>query len=125
MRVESFLEGSARRFPDKTALVAGERRLTYAELDEQAASLAGALAARGVQRGDRVAVFLENSPEAVVAIFGALKAGAVFTVLNPTTKAEKLAYILNNCRAAALVTQERLLPEAAAAVERAPSVLAT
>jgi amino acid adenylation domain-containing protein len=53
-----------------------------------------------------VAVFLENSVEAVLAIFAILKAGAVFLVINPTTKADKVTYILNNCRATALITHQ-------------------
>jgi amino acid adenylation domain-containing protein len=105
--VQSFLEESARRFPGKTALICGAKRLTYAELERQACRLAHDLAAGGVARGDRVAVFLDNSPEAVVAVFAILKAGAVFLVVNPTVKREKLVYILENCRARGLVTDAR------------------
>ncbi len=107
MQVEQFLETSARRFPDKTALVCDGRRWTYRELDERANCLAHALIAAGVRRGDRVAVYLENSAEAVLSVFAALKAGGVFLVVNPTVKPEKLAYILNNCRAVCLVTDAK------------------
>ena len=100
MRVEQFLRDSARRLPGKTALVAGQARLTFAELDVMSDRLAAALAARGIARGDRVVIFLDNCCEAVVAIFAVLKAGAVFSPVNPSTKADKLAFILNNCRAA-------------------------
>jgi amino acid adenylation domain-containing protein len=103
MQVESFLELSSERFPAKTALVCGGDRLTYREIETQANRLAHSLLAHGIERGDRVAVLLENSAEAVVSIFAILKAGAVFLVVNPTTKAGKLAYILNNCRARGLV----------------------
>jgi len=102
MQLETFLEQSAARFPDKAALVCGKRRLTYAELERSANQLAHALIDQGVQRGDRVAIHLENSVEAVIAVFAVLKAGAVFLMVNSTTKCEKLAYILNDCRAAAL-----------------------
>lgn len=104
MQVEEFLEASARKFPDKTAVVAGEHRLTYADLDRQCNSLAAALVKQGIGRGERVAIVLDNSVEAVVSVFATLKAGAVFVMLNPTIKAEKLSYVLNNCRAAALIT---------------------
>jgi long-chain acyl-CoA synthetase len=103
MQVEQFLEQSVQRFPDKTALVCGDRRLTYLEIEEQSNRLAHALIGEGVQRGDRVAVYLENSVETVVSVFAILKAGAVFLLVNPTTKADKLAYMLNNCRAVALI----------------------
>jgi len=82
MQVEEFLELSARRFPDKTALVCGDPRLNYWEIEEQCNRLAHALIGEGVQRGDRVAVYLENSVEAVVSVFAILKAGAVFLVIN-------------------------------------------
>ena len=107
MQVEEFLELSARKTPDKTALVCQERRLTYRELEEQSNELAHALIAHGVARGDRVAICLENSVETVLSIFAILKAGAVFLVINPTTKPDKLTYILNNCRAVALITDSR------------------
>ncbi|MCX7855329.1 MAG: AMP-binding protein [Anaerolineae bacterium] len=110
--VHHFLENSAERFPDKVALVCDGQRLTYAEIEAQANRLAQALRARGLQRGDRVAVWLPNSVEAVVAIFGALKAGGIFVVLNATTPAEKVARILNNCTASALVLPARQAEEA-------------
>ena len=59
---------------------------------------------RGLRRGDRVAIWLYNSPEVVIALFAVLKAGAVFVILNPTTKWKKVEYILNNSRARALIT---------------------
>jgi amino acid adenylation domain-containing protein len=122
MRVEEFLRASARRYPDKVALVAGGQRLTYGALDELTDRLAAAFVARGVTRGDRVVVFADNSVEAVVAIFATLKAGAVFSPVNASTKADKLAWILQNSEAAALFTQDRLAGVAAEALAEAPSV---
>jgi len=104
MQVESFLELSAARFPDKTALVCSGRRFTYGELETRANRLAVSLIAGGIERGDRVAIYLENSAEAVISIFAILKAGAVFLIVNPTTKPDKASYILNNCRATGLIT---------------------
>jgi amino acid adenylation domain-containing protein len=125
VRVESFLLESARRFPGKTALVAGPARLSYQELAARAAAFAAQLHKHGVARGDRVVIFLHNSPEAVIAVFGTLLAGGVFSVVNPGTKAHKLAYILNHCTAKALVTEPRLAEVANAARERAPAVAST
>lgn len=107
MQVEEFLQLSAQRCPDKTGLVCQQRRLTYWELEEKSNRLAHALIEHGVVRGDRVAIYLENSVEAVLSVFAVLKAGAVFLVINPTTKPDKLAYILNNCRAVALITDSK------------------
>jgi long-chain acyl-CoA synthetase len=125
VRVENFLQESARRFPEKTAIVCGERRLTFREVDAAAARLASTLRARGVGRGDRVVLFLDNSPETVVGLFGVLKAGGVFSVVNPGTKLDKLAYILNNCTARAILTEPRLKPMAEEAAKGAPSVAFT
>ena len=120
IRLDRFLADSARRLPDKVALVCGDRRLTYAELDAAADRLASTFAARGAGRGERVVILAENGWEVAVAVFAAAKAGAVASVVNPTTKAEKLGFILRNCGAAALLTQARLLPVAEAALADAP-----
>ena len=125
MRVEQFLRDSARRCDDKVALVAGDARVTYRELDRASDRLAGALAERGIARGDRVIVFMDNCREAVIAIFAALKAGAVFIPINPSTKAEKLAYVINNCGARALITQHKLRAVASAALAETPSIALT
>ncbi len=107
MLVNDFLENSARRYPDKIALVCEDRRWSYTEIEGMANRLAHALLDHGVQRGDRVAIYLPNSLETVVGIFATLKAGGIFTVVNATTKLDKLTYILNNCRATALITGGR------------------
>jgi long-chain acyl-CoA synthetase len=116
MRVEDFLRHSAARLPDKTALVVGERRISYAELDELSTSLAAGLAANGVRRDDRVLIYLDNGWEAAVAIFAVLKAGATFSPINPSTKPDKLAFIAGNCEARAIITQSRLAGAVAQAI---------
>ena len=122
MRIERFLWEAAGRFPDKTAVVAGDARVTYAELADRAAGLARELKRRGLRRGERAVIFLQNSAEAVAAVFGVLAAGGVFSVINPGTKGDKLAYILNNARASALLTEPRLAAVAKGAAAQAPSV---
>jgi amino acid adenylation domain-containing protein len=89
-------------------------------LDARANRLAWSLIAGGVERGDRVAIYLENSAEAVISIFAILKAGAVFLVVNPTTKADKMSYILNNCRATGLITDRTKLGTLSNAVADSP-----
>jgi fatty-acyl-CoA synthase len=73
----SFLERSAVVFPDRVAIVHGQRRLTYADFASQATRLANALRACGVTPGDRVAYLCPNIPELLVAHFGVPLAGAV------------------------------------------------
>ncbi len=103
MLLQSFLEQSASHHPDKVALIINQSRYTYRELEQQSNRLTHALLERGLQRGDRVAIHLDNSLEAVVAIFATIKAGGVFVMVNPTTKIDKLTYVLNNCRASVLI----------------------
>lgn len=107
MRIEARLRDSARRFGTKPALIAGDIRLTYAELDALSDRLAASLARGGIKAGDRVLMVLDNGHEAVVSFFGVWKAGAVPCPLYPTIKAEKLSVILNSTEASAIITQAR------------------
>src|SRR5947208_3843336 len=99
MLAQEGLQNNRLIHPDKTALVCSGRRLTYAEVDAMADRLANALIDHGVERGGRVAIFLRNSVETVISIYAALKAGAVFVVINHSTKFDKLSYILGDCQA--------------------------
>ena len=116
--VQDFLADAARRLPDKEALVVAKKRYTYAELNQRANALGEALVARGVERGDRVIVFADNTVETYVAFWGVLKANAVVSIINPMTKEDKLAYYLNDCRATALVTDAHLQAVFAPAARR-------
>jgi long-chain acyl-CoA synthetase len=110
MLVQDFLIGSARRFPDKIALVIGGARWTYAALDAATDAWARALVQAGLRPGDRVVLHLPNSLAAVLGIFGTLKAGGVFVPIHPTVKADKLKYILTNCGAFAVLTHPDMCP---------------
>lgn len=109
MLVQNFLEESAHRFPNKAALIHKGERLTYQEVDQKANKVARWLRSQGIQRGDRVAIFLDSSAESVISLFGILKADAIFLMLSPTLKTQKLSYILNNCQAKALITHTNKL----------------
>jgi len=104
---DSLLE-SAERYPEKEALVVEGRSYTYAELLNAVRRFAGTLVERGVKRGDRVAIYMDNTWECAVAIFGTSLAGGVFLVVNPQTKADKLAYVLNDSGATLLATDGHL-----------------
>lgn len=114
MLVQEFLERTVERLPNKVALVDGDRRLTYGEIEERANRLANALVDAGIRRGERVLLYLPNSTELVLLVFAVLKAGAVFVVVNPTTKARKLAAIARDCQASAIATS----PNRAALVQQ-------
>jgi acyl-CoA synthetase (AMP-forming)/AMP-acid ligase II len=109
MLVHDFLQNSAVTRPDKVALICGDKRYTYAQIEEMSNRLANGLIRAGVKRGDRVGIYLNNSLELVVGMFGILKANAVFVVVNRIMKTEKLVFILNNCQAVALLADARAL----------------
>ncbi len=92
--------------PHAEAVVFRDRRLTYAELRARADELARALVALGVGRGDRVAVLLPNRPEWLVAAFAAARLGAVTVGLSTFSSAPELAWLLDHCRPAVIVTLE-------------------
>ncbi|MDA8347688.1 MAG: class I adenylate-forming enzyme family protein [Pseudomonadota bacterium] len=111
---------------DRVALIADGKPYTFGRLLDAALRLAGVLHARGVQRGDRVAIYLENSWTAAFAIYGTLLAGGVFVLINPQTRAEKLEFILRDCSAQAVVTEQPLEPiflDAIGRLEQPPAVL--
>ncbi len=101
--VHEWLSRSARRFPDKVALVCGEQRWTYKALDQRADHLAAALLDAGIRRQDRVAVLMDNCAETVISLYGILKAGGVFIILAGSLKGAKLRYILENSGANILI----------------------
>ncbi len=104
MLLQDWLERHARATPSSPFIIDESSRLSYGELDARASTLATILHARGIARGDRVAIFLENCVEAVISIFAALKAGAVFMPINPQVKADKLKYLFVDSGAKALIT---------------------
>jgi amino acid adenylation domain-containing protein len=108
MLLHHLLESTARRHPAKVALVCDGVRYTYADLETRIDQLARWLRARGVRRGDRVALFLDNGTEMVTGVYAALRIGAVFMPVNSLTKQDKLAYLLNDSRASALITHASL-----------------
>jgi long-chain acyl-CoA synthetase len=104
VNVAGFLEAAARRVPDRTALVFGDRRWTYAELDREAGRVAAGLAGLGVRAGERVSLHLGNRPEFVLAYYGCQKLGATPVALNVTYVRDELAYIIRDSAAVAVLS---------------------
>ncbi len=96
-------EAVADLVPDRDAIVQGARRMTYREFDEAAARFASALEGAGVEADGKVALFLYNCPEYLVAQHGAFKCGAVAVNVNYRYLDEELAYLLDNSEAEVLV----------------------
>ncbi|MEV6737682.1 AMP-binding protein [Streptomyces sp. NPDC051104] len=92
---------------DRTALAYFDGRISYAELDALTDSVAGFLASRGLERGDRVAILLQNSPHFVLALLGAWKAGATVVPVNPMYKSGEVTHVLKDAEVTALVCSDR------------------
>jgi len=90
------LEVAARRYPHKNAYLYLGQPLTWGELHRQAEALAGWLQARGVQRGDRVLLFMQNCPQYVVAAFAVLRADAVIVPVNPMNRADEFGHYITD-----------------------------
>lgn len=116
------MERSVERVPSSVALVCGDQRVSYRELGGRASQLAWALRRRGIGRGDRVALFSANTIDAAIAFWGILQASAVVVPISPLTRTEKLIWLLDHCRASALVTESRLAPVFTPALCRASHV---
>ena len=81
---------------------------TFGQIAARSGALSVWLQRAGIVRGDRVAIVADNCVELVVALWAVLRAGGVFVLVNPTTKADKLAYILDDCSVRGVVAQSRL-----------------
>ncbi|WP_051113575.1 class I adenylate-forming enzyme family protein [Streptomyces davaonensis] len=101
------LRRAAAEVPDRVFLAYFDGRLSYREVDALSDSVAGHLAARGLERGERVAVLLQNSPLFVVAVLGAWKAGATVVPVNPMYKSGEMAHVLRDGEVAALICSDR------------------
>lgn len=112
MPIHHFLEKSATIYPDKTAVIHDEQRITYTQLNTQTDNLAACMQDSGIKKGDRIALLLENGIDYIAAYYATLKLGAVAAPLNPGLKPDGLSYLLNNLEPSAIITgskSERLL----------------
>ncbi len=112
--VHELFEDQAARTPDAVAVVCGDRRLTYRELDDRADRLAHHLAALGVGPGALVGVLLERSPDLIVALVGILKAGGAYLPLDPEAPPQRLAFLLGDGGARLVLSQASLRDRLAA-----------
>ncbi len=120
--IHHMLQSSARRFADKTALVYGDQRLTYQDVLWQVTALAEGLKRLGMERGDRVGIYLDPSMELVVSIFGVSQGGGVFVPVNGLLLSEQVQHIARDCEMSVLITTKKRLAALHAAQEGVPSV---
>jgi len=120
--LHELILASAARDPRHPALTHGTETMDYAELARSVEAFGSGLVALGVERSERVAVFLDKRLETVVSFFGAACAGAVFVPVNPVLKPAQVAYILNDCNVRVLVTTAERLALLAEALEGCPDL---
>jgi long-chain acyl-CoA synthetase len=105
-----FLRDTAGKYPDKTAIVYFDRKITYKELDTITDKFATALTDFGVKKGDKVAIFLPNIPQFIMAYYGAIKTGAIATAISPLYKEREVEHQLNDSEAETIVVLDLLYP---------------
>jgi long-chain acyl-CoA synthetase len=108
--LHGLLEQTAERYPERVATVFFGAKLSYRALNEAANRFAHALLHLGLQRGERVALMLPNCPQFLIAFYGALKAGAVVSAVNPLYTPRELEYQLNDAEVTTLVTLSKFYP---------------
>src|SRR5690606_12113132 len=99
-----LIANAAANRPDASALTFGGQTLSYEALQTAVNAFAAGLAALGLARAERVAVYLDKRPETVIAFFGASAAGGVFVPVNPILNPEQVGYILRDCNVRVLIT---------------------
>src|SRR5918992_584861 len=116
-----LLEASAARYPNRLAVFESDgRTLTYAQLDKQSDALAGFLSQCSVRRGDRVGLAIAKGLQAVISLFGIMKAGAAYVPIDISAPVERGRQILEECRVRALIIDGASLafvPESSGPVE--------
>ncbi len=104
--LKSMLTGAARRHGSRTAIIMGDRRVSFADLDANSNRVARALVKMGVKKGDRVAMIQASNPEFVNIFFGILKAGGIAVPLDSRYVPDELVSLFNDCRPRVLVVEE-------------------
>ena len=113
---------TAQRFPEKEAVIFQGQKISYRELDGLTNSFANALSGLGVNKGDRVALYMTNRPEYIVSFYAIARLGGVATPMNPTYKKDEIQHQLNDAEASLLVVQESLYPLVKSIRSKVPSL---
>jgi len=106
--IGDIIRRSARRYPSKTAIVDGKRRMTFQELEGQSNQFAHYLLSQGFRKGDKIATICQNSADFVVAMFGIHKAGMVWVPINPGLAPADIQYILTHSEARLVIVDDQL-----------------
>lgn len=117
--LSATLTRSAKRFPEKTALIDGDTRLSYREFDQLVSQFSNALLAQGVTAGARVAIISRNCWQFPLASYATARIGAILVPINFVLKADEIAYIFDDAEPEAVIAQEAFIETVNAALQRA------
>jgi acyl-CoA ligase (AMP-forming) (exosortase A-associated) len=109
--LHDLLHNSAERYPDKAAIVDGGSEYTYEDMSRQSGALCAALQDSGVEKGDRVGIYMEKSWEAIVAMLATSRTGAAFVNLNPMFKPPQVRYVTEDCDIRVMIGDSEKLAE--------------
>ncbi|MBN1539049.1 MAG: AMP-binding protein, partial [Candidatus Thermoplasmatota archaeon] len=107
--LSGLLREAAEEHPERVSIYYEEREITYRQLDEMASRFAAGLLKMGIRKGDRVALYMPNYPEWIVAFFGIARMGGIVVPMNTRYRAKEVEYILNNSEATCLVMTSEFL----------------
>jgi acyl-CoA ligase (AMP-forming) (exosortase A-associated) len=120
--IHHMLRASARRYPDKEALVHGEERLSYREVDARVTALADGLREAGAERGDRVGIYLDASVSQAVSIFAISRADGVYVPINGLLFPDQVAHIARDCQMKGIITTREKLVALSPVLKEIPSL---
>jgi long-chain acyl-CoA synthetase len=118
----SYLHEAALRFPDKVAVIFGDRKLSYAEFESEARRLARKLVTAGVRPGDRVALHMHNGSDLAISYFGCFHAGAIAAPINTLLKSHEIEFILTHSDASLYLGHPDLFQEVESLRPRLPQI---
>jgi len=110
MNVSNIIEHYVAENPEKTAIIFGDRRISYAELARLINRIGGGFLNMGYERGDVVSLFLPSLPELIISYLGIVRAGLTVNVVNAMLKEQEVAYILKDCATKGLIVDQNRLP---------------
>ena len=110
MNVSDIIKRHVADTPDKTAIIFGDRRISYSQLDRLITRTADGLLKTGLKRGDVLSLFLPSLPELIISYLGTARAGLTVNVVNAMLREQEVSYILKDCQSRAVIVDETRLP---------------
>ena len=105
--LHEYFDETVLKFPDKEALIFEDQRYTYSDIYTQANWLSRSLMNLGMKPHDRVLIYMDNAPEVFISLYGILKAGGIFVIINTSVQLQKLSYIIRDCEPSVIIAETK------------------